>query len=90
MNIVLVHGILGFRRKFGIEYFNGIKERLAKFKTNIFVPELNPTGSILTRGEELRAAAFELLVCGSRSGGRLRPREDGERAGRHGQFDARG
>jgi hypothetical protein len=26
MNIVLVHGILGFREKFGIEYFRSIAE----------------------------------------------------------------
>jgi hypothetical protein len=28
MNIVLVHGILGFREKFGIEYFRGVAEHL--------------------------------------------------------------
>jgi len=54
MNIVLVHGILGFREKFGIEYFNGVKERLGKFTPNILVPELGATSSIQTAGEALR------------------------------------
>lgn len=65
MNIVLVHGILGFRKRFGIEYFNGVRERLAKFTPNIFVPALSPTGSILTRGEELRAQLFEAFGNGT-------------------------
>jgi len=65
MNIVLVHGILGFRERFGIEYFNGVRERLAKFTPNIFVPALSPTGSIPTRGEELRAQLFEAFGNGT-------------------------
>lgn len=29
MNIILAHGILGFDKVLGIEYFNGIKSKLA-------------------------------------------------------------
>jgi triacylglycerol lipase len=62
MNIVLVHGILGFRKKLGIEYFNGVQERLqARFGAHILVPDLGQTTSIVTCGEELRSqmlAAF--------------------------------
>jgi triacylglycerol lipase len=65
MNIVLVHGILGFRQKFKIEYFNGVKEHLASFTPTILVPELNPTGSILTGGEELRAKLWEAFGNGT-------------------------
>jgi triacylglycerol lipase len=61
MNIVLVHGILGFREKFGIEYFNGVKERLAKTGAAILVPQLDATGPIKTRGEELRALIWAAL-----------------------------
>jgi triacylglycerol lipase len=59
MNIVLVHGILGFREKFGIEYFNGVKERLEKFTPNILVAELGATRSIRTAGEALREQILE-------------------------------
>ncbi len=65
MNIVLVHGILSFQKKFGIEYFNGVRDRLGKFTPNILLPELNPTGSILTRGEELRAKILEAFGNGT-------------------------
>ena len=61
MNIVLVHGILGFRRKFGIEYFNGVKERLEKITPNILVPELGETSSIQTAGELLREQILAAL-----------------------------
>src|SRR6266567_5839909 len=65
MNIVLVHGILGFRRKFGIEYFNGVKERLTKLTPNILVPVLDPTGAIVLRGEQLRSQILAALSDGT-------------------------
>jgi triacylglycerol lipase len=68
INIVLVHGILGFRRKFGIEYFNGVKELLTKFTPNILVPVLDPAGSIILRGERLRT-----LILGALGDGTLDP-----------------
>jgi triacylglycerol lipase len=61
VNIILAHGILGFRERFGIEYFNGVAEHLQKLPANVFVPEVSPTGGIKQRGEELRSqiiAAF--------------------------------
>jgi triacylglycerol lipase len=61
VNIILAHGILGFRERFGIEYFNGVAEHLQKFPANVFVSEVSPTGGIQQRGEELRSqiiAAF--------------------------------
>lgn len=59
MNIVLIHGILGFCKKFGIEYFNGVKDRLTKSGPRVLVPELDPAGSIFTRGEQLRALLLQ-------------------------------
>jgi triacylglycerol lipase len=52
MNIILAHGILGFHKRFGIEYFNGVAKHLEPAK--VLVPEVSATGGIATRGEELR------------------------------------
>ena len=65
MNIVLIHGILGFCKKFGIEYFNGVKERLTKFTPQILVPALEPAGSIFTRGEQLRSLLLQAFADGT-------------------------
>jgi hypothetical protein len=43
MNIVLVHGILGFRKRFGIEYFGGVAEHFRTKGLAVLVPELDPT-----------------------------------------------
>ena len=61
MNIVLVHGVLGFREKFGVEYFRGVAEHFRKRGLRVFVPELDPTRGIELRGTQLRdqvTAAF--------------------------------
>ena len=55
MNIILAHGILGFKERFGIEYFNGVAEHLRKIPAKVLVPEVSPTGGIEQRGEELRS-----------------------------------
>ena len=62
MNIVLVHGILGFREKFGIEYFRSIAEHFREKGFKVIVPVLDPTHGIEYRGGQLRDqinAAFE-------------------------------
>jgi triacylglycerol lipase len=53
MNIVLVHGILGFRQKFGIEYFRGVAEHFRTQGFAVLVPELDPTRGIEFRGNQL-------------------------------------
>jgi triacylglycerol lipase len=53
MNIVLVHGILGFRNKFGVEYFRGVAEHFRAQGHSVFVPELDPTQGIKFRGDQL-------------------------------------
>jgi triacylglycerol lipase len=65
VNIVLIHGILGFCKKFGVEYFNGVRERLAKLAPHVLVPALEPAGSIFTRGEQLRALLLEAFRNGT-------------------------
>lgn len=54
MNIVLVHGILGFREKFGIEYFRGVAEHFTEKGFKVLVPILDPTRGIEFRGGQLR------------------------------------
>src|SRR5215471_6973860 len=53
MNIVLVHGIIGFRQKFGIEYFRGVAEHFRAQGFAVMVPELDPTRGIEFRGDQL-------------------------------------
>ena len=67
MNIILVHGILGFKKIGHVYYFNGIKEYLeAKHRVNVFIPELDPTASIEVRGSQLRMQVLDALgVTGS-------------------------
>ncbi len=54
MNIVLVHGILGFREKFGIEYFRGVAEHFQEKGLKVIAPILDPTQGIEFRGGQLR------------------------------------
>jgi triacylglycerol lipase len=61
VNIVLVHGILGFRQKFGIEYFSGVAAHLREKQLRVLVPELDPTQGVEFRSKQLGeqiAAAF--------------------------------
>jgi triacylglycerol lipase len=61
MNIVLVHGLLAFREKFGIEYFWGVAEHFREKGIRVHVPQLDPTRGIEFRGDQLRdqiTAAF--------------------------------
>jgi triacylglycerol lipase len=54
MNFVLVHGILGFRVKFGIEYFRGVAEHFREKGLQVIIPVLDPTQGIEFRGGQLR------------------------------------
>src|SRR6516162_675127 len=53
MNRVLVHGILGFRQKLGVEYFRGVAEHFRAQGVAVLVPELDPTRGIEFRGDQL-------------------------------------
>jgi triacylglycerol lipase len=65
MNIILAHGILGFRQRFGIEYFNGVREHLAELPARVFVPEVSATEGIEARGEQLREAILKAFADGT-------------------------
>jgi triacylglycerol lipase len=53
MNLVLVHGILGFRKKFGVEYFRDVAEHFRAQGFTVLVPQLDPTRGIEFRGNQL-------------------------------------
>lgn len=53
MNLVLVHGILGFREKFGVEYFRDVAGHFRAQGFAVLVPELDPTRGIEFRGGQL-------------------------------------
>lgn len=65
MNIVLVHGMPGFGVKFGIDYFNGVKDRLAEPTTKVLVTDGSYIASIAKRGEDLRAQLLEVFTSGT-------------------------
>jgi triacylglycerol lipase len=64
MNIVLVHGILGFREKFGIEYFCGVEEHFTAKGHKVIRPILDPTRGIEDRGGQLRDCINTALANG--------------------------
>lgn len=62
MNIVLAHGILGFKTFLGIRYFNGVKERLeTRFQAEVLVTEVDPVANVEYRGGQLRMKILEAL-----------------------------
>ncbi len=55
MNIVLAHGILGFRQLAGIEYFKGVKNYLeTNAAVKVLATQVDPDQGIAVRGEQLR------------------------------------
>jgi triacylglycerol lipase len=66
MNLVLSHGIFGFATLLGIDYFNGVKERLTnKFpELRILVTQVSPDGTIEVRGTELGEQISKALEPG--------------------------
>jgi hypothetical protein len=42
MNIILVHGTLSFRSKFGVEYFRGVAEHPRDEGLKVLAPALDP------------------------------------------------
>jgi len=63
MNIVLAHGFLGFSKFLGVEYFNGVKERLELVfpSIRVFVPQVAAAASIKERGEQLGGQIIDAI-----------------------------
>lgn len=75
MNIVLVHGILGFSHLdvplLPLDYFAGVADFLrARFQAGVVAPALDPTAGIATRAGQLRKS-----IQNAFSAGQLRPNE---------------
>lgn len=68
MNIVLAHGILGFRKILFVHYFNGVKKHLeAEFidiPVRVHVTEVDPDGSVIERGDSLAPQIIAALGDG--------------------------
>lgn len=54
MNIILVHGILGFNRIGIVDYFRGVSEHFREKGLLVLAPQLDPTQGIAFRGNQLR------------------------------------
>jgi len=65
MNIILVHGILGFREKFGIEYLRNIAEHFREKGFTVLAPILDPTQGIEFRGCQRRDQINAAFASGS-------------------------
>lgn len=68
MNIVLVHGILGFQQRCGIFYFRDVAQHFQAKGIRVVAPELDPT-----RGIQVRAGELQNKVAASFSNGTLDP-----------------
>ena len=64
MNIILVHGILGFANRFGIDYFRGLPQHFRDAGLKVFVPELDPTQGIEYRGAQLQEQIQAAFTAG--------------------------
>jgi hypothetical protein len=65
MNIILVHGILGFARRFGMDYFRNLPGHFREQGLRVFVPELDPTEGVEFRGSQLRDQIQAAAVAGT-------------------------
>jgi triacylglycerol lipase len=65
MNIVLVHGFMGFREKFGIEYFRHVAEHFTEKGHRVIAPVLDRTRGIEYRGGQLRDQVNAAFANGS-------------------------
>ncbi len=65
MNIILVHGILGFARRFGMDYFRDLPGRYRGQGHRVLVPELNPIEGVAVRGAQLRDQIEAAASAGS-------------------------
>jgi len=69
MNIILVHGILGFAKRFGIDYFRSLPQHLRGSGLRVFVPELDPTQGVEIRGSQLGDQIQAAFLAGTLDAG---------------------
>ncbi|HAS8176137.1 TPA: triacylglycerol lipase [Vibrio vulnificus] len=61
--IVLVHGLFGFDKLAGVDYFYGIPESLTKDGGKVYVAQVSATNSSEVRGEQLLSQVEMLLAA---------------------------
>ncbi|HFQ4972937.1 TPA: triacylglycerol lipase [Vibrio vulnificus] len=61
--IVLVHGLFGFDKLAGVDYFYGIPESLTKDGAKVYVAQVSATNSSEVRGEQLLSQVEMLLAA---------------------------
>ncbi|WP_322864693.1 esterase/lipase family protein [Aeromonas allosaccharophila] len=64
--IVLVHGLFGFDKLLGVDYFYGIPQALSRDGAKVYVAQVSATASSEQRGEQL-LAQVELLLAATGS-----------------------
>ena len=62
MNIILVHGILGFRKIGAIDYFLDVAQHFKAKGYLPFAPQLDPTQGISFRGDQLRRQIEQAFI----------------------------
>jgi triacylglycerol lipase len=60
--IVLVHGLFGFDRDFGVDYFYGVPAALRRDGATVYVARVDPVNTSEARGEELLEQVEEILA----------------------------
>jgi triacylglycerol lipase len=60
--VVLVHGLLGFDKLFGLDYFYGVPSAMTKDGTRVFVAQVSAANSTEVRGEQLLAQVKTILA----------------------------
>ncbi|WP_051710740.1 triacylglycerol lipase [Andreprevotia chitinilytica] len=65
--IVLVHGLTGFDKLFGIDYFYGIPAELQRSGAKVYVAQVSGVNSSEVRGEQLLAQVQQILAVSGAS-----------------------
>ncbi|UAB74088.1 triacylglycerol lipase [Vibrio sp. SCSIO 43132] len=60
--IVLVHGLFGFDKLAGVDYFFGVPQALTKSGASVYVAQVSATNSSEARGEQLLAQVESVLA----------------------------
>ncbi|WP_028534253.1 lipase family alpha/beta hydrolase [Paludibacterium yongneupense] len=60
--IVLVHGLFGFDRELGVDYFYGVPAALRREGATVYVARVDPVNTSEIRGEQLLAQVEEIIA----------------------------
>ncbi|MBV1775868.1 triacylglycerol lipase [Burkholderiaceae bacterium DAT-1] len=60
--IVLVHGLFGFDKALGVDYFNGVASALQKDGARVFIADVSAVNGNAVRGEQLLSQVKQILA----------------------------